>query len=174
MTPYPTMLRAAVCSAALFAISSAGFAQTTDQPAPPAPGTATHIMGFADVKRDAKGKISVDDKSLKFGKAAIELSSVQDVFTGAQGRQTGGTAFKVAKMAVPYGGGRVLSLLARETVDTLTIDYTDANSGAHSAIFMLPKGQAESIKKQMVDHGAKATAVAKEEPAKSEASKEKK
>lgn len=159
---------------AMLTVAPASVAQSTDQPTPPTPGTATHVMGFENVKRNLKAKISVDDKSLKFGSGAIDLASIQDIFTGSEGRQTGGTTLTVVKMAVPYGGGRILSLFSKEQVDNITIDYTDANNGAHSAIFMLPKGQAENLKKQMVAHGAKASVPVKEEPAKTETPKEKK
>lgn len=175
MRPYRLALRALILSAFAFSVPSAAFAQTAEPTPPvPTPGNATHVMGFEDAKRDSKAKISVDDKSLKFGKTAIDLSSIQDIFAGSEGRQTGGKTLTVVKMAVPYGGGRVLSLFSREQVDNITIDYTDANGGAHSAIFMLPKGQAEALKKQMVDHGAKASIPVKDEPAKTDAPKEKK
>src|SRR4051812_46892389 len=91
-------------------------AASADQPPMPAstPGSATHVMGFASVKRNAKGKYSVEDKAFKFGTASIDINSIQDIFTGSQNRQTGGTALTVAKMAVPYGGGRVVSLFSHE------------------------------------------------------------
>jgi hypothetical protein len=130
-----------------------------DQPPMPAstPGSATHVMGFEGVKRNTKGKYTVVDKTFKFGLGSVDVSNITDIFTGSESRQTGGTALMVAKMAVPYGGGRVLSLFSREQVDNLTIDYVDANGGAHSAIFMLPKGQAENLKKELVSRGAKAS-----------------
>ena len=150
-------------------------AQSADQPPlPPAvPLGATHVMGFESVKRNAKGKFTVDDKSVKFGTGSIDLASIQDVLTGSESRQTGGAALTVVKMAVPYGGGRVLSLFSREKVDNITIDYTDANGGLHSAIFMMPMGQAEQFKKQLVARGAKTTVPVLETP-KTEAAKEKK
>lgn len=150
-------------------------AAAADQPPvpPSTPGSATHVMGFESVKRNAKGKYSVDAKAFKFGATSIDISSIQDIFTGTEARQTGGKTLMVAKMAVPYGGGRVLSLFSREQVDNITIDYVDANGGAHSAIFMLPKGQGEALKKDLVGHGAKTTVPVLETP-KQDAAKEKK
>jgi predicted RecA/RadA family phage recombinase len=150
-------------------------AQASDQPPMPAatPGSATHVMGFENVKRNAKGKLTVDEKALKFGAASIELTAIQDILTGSESRQTGGTALMVAKMAVPYGGGRVVSLFSHEQVDNITIDYTDANGGLHSAIFMVPKSHAEGLKKQLVSRGAKTT-VPVLDTAKIDAPKEKK
>jgi hypothetical protein len=149
-------------------------AQSADQPPMPAatPDSATHVMGFENVKRNAKGKFSLDDKTLKFGSGSVDLSSIQDVLTGSESQQTGGTAFKVAKMAVPYGGGRVLSLFAHAEFDNITIDYVDANGGLHSAIFVMRKGQAEPFKKELVSRGAKTTVPVLETNA--EAAKEKK
>lgn len=148
--------------------------QNADQPPMPAstPDSATHVMGFENVKRNAKGKFAVDDKSLKFGTSSIDLASIQDIFTGSESRQTGGTALMITKMAIPYGGGRVLSLFSHEKVDNITIDYTDSNGGLHSAIFMMPMGQAENLKKQLVSKGAKTTVPVVE--TKADATKEKK
>ena len=60
-------------------------------------------------------------------------------------------------MAAPYGGGRFLSLF-RTKIDTLTIRYRDANGGLHGAIFTMPVGKADGIKKELLANGAHATA----------------
>ncbi|MGC2465608.1 MAG: hypothetical protein WA517_10470, partial [Candidatus Acidiferrum sp.] len=60
-------------------------------------------------------------------------------------------------MAAPYGGGRVLSLF-RSKIDTLTVQYRDADGGLHGAIFTMPVGTAETIKKELVAQGAHTTA----------------
>jgi hypothetical protein len=60
-------------------------------------------------------------------------------------------------MVAPYGGGRVLSLF-RSKIDTLTVQYRDADGGLHGAIFTMPVGKAEAIKKELVAQGAHTTA----------------
>jgi hypothetical protein len=59
-------------------------------------------------------------------------------------------------MAIPYGGGRVLSLFSHQ-VDVLTVEFKNANGGYHGAVFVLAHGQAAPFKKQLVAMGAKAS-----------------
>src|SRR2546423_1841945 len=68
--------------------AAAGTAQTDQPPLPPpTPGGATHLMGFEEAKRNLKGKLSIADGKLKFDKSAIDISAIQDVFTGSESRQ---------------------------------------------------------------------------------------
>jgi hypothetical protein len=132
-------------------------AQPSDMPPPPPPNGATHLMGFEGVKRDAKSKLTIAGGKLQFEKASIDTSSISDIFTGSESRQTGGVPLTLAKMAAPFGSGRALSLFTHAEYDNITIEYTDANGGLHGAIFMLPKGKAEALKKDLVAAGAHAT-----------------
>jgi hypothetical protein len=63
--------------------------------------------------------------------------------------------------------------LFRQKIDTLTVEYRDANGGLHGAIFTLPEGQAALLKGQMVAAGAK-TSITVEEEAKQQAADSKK
>jgi hypothetical protein len=45
--------------------------------------------------------------------------------------------------------------LFRKKVDTLTIQYRDADGGLHGAIFTMPRGKADQIKKELVAQGAR-------------------
>jgi len=87
------------------------------------------------------------------------------VFTGQDSRQTGGKALTVTKLAVPYGGGRVVSLFAHEKFDSLTVEYRDSDGGLHAAIFRLKVGEAVGAKKQLIATGAKASTPVEETPA---------
>jgi hypothetical protein len=132
------------------------------------PGSVKHVLGFEDIKHNANGDLTVQADKLQFkaGKAKAEVSipSVQDVFSEQDFKETiGGTTGTLARMAVPYGGGRVLSLL-REKIDVLTVEYRDGNGGLHAAIFTLPQGQAQLLKRQLVAAGAH-TSIPSEEPA---------
>jgi hypothetical protein len=139
------------------------------------PGSVKHVLGFENIKHNANGDLTVQGDKLQFkaGKAKAEVSipSVQDVFTEQDFKETmGGTAGTLAKMAVPFGGGRVLSLF-REKIDMLTVEYRDGNGGLHGAIFTLPQGQAQLLKRQLVAAGAHAS-IPPEEPAKPEEKKQ--
>jgi hypothetical protein len=135
------------------------------------PGSVRHLLGFENIKPNAKGDLVVQGDTLQFktgkAKAEVSIASLQDVFTEQDFKHTiGGTAGTLAKMAVPYGGGRVLSLF-QDKVDVLTVEYRDANGGLHGAIFTLPQGQAQPLKRQLVARGAHAS-IPPEEPAKPE------
>jgi hypothetical protein len=56
-------------------------------------------------------------------------------------------------MFAPYGGGRFLGLF-RSKLDTLSIQYRDADGGLHGAIFTMGTGKADPLKKEMVAQGA--------------------
>ena len=120
---------------------------------------ATHLLGLGDVKQNSNGKLLISSDGLTFSDAAgdtrITTASIEDVFTGQDSRQTGGKAMTVAKMGIPYGGARVLSLFTREKFDSLTVKYRDSNGGLHAAIFRLPQGHAPEAKKRLIVMGAR-------------------
>jgi hypothetical protein len=147
---------------AFIALTAAAGAQSSSKPksqtADPTP-QATHVLGLEGVKQNAKGKVTVNAEGLDFQGAAshakVPTASIEDLFTGEDSRQTGGKGMTVAKIAVPYGGGRVLSLFTREKFDSLTVEYRDENGGLHGVLFTMPVGQARDIKRQLVAQGAK-------------------
>jgi hypothetical protein len=119
---------------------------------------ATHLLGFANAKNNGTGTLSVQDDSLQFqqnGKpgAQVKIASVRDVFLGAESKQVGGLPMALGKTAVPFGGGRVVSLFAHEKYDTLSLEYVDADGGIHGAIFQLTKGQGELVKNELIAQG---------------------
>src|SRR5882757_5850465 len=119
---------------------------------------ATHLLGFANARNNSTGTLSVQDDSLQFqqnGKpgATVKIALVRDVFLGAESKQVGGLPMTLGKTAVPFGGGRVVSLFAHEKYDTLSLEYVDDDGGIHGAIFQLKKGQAELVKNALVAQG---------------------
>jgi len=123
--------------------------------------SATQVLGLEGVKPNVKGTLTAQSSGLDFtasgAHGTVPIASIQDIFTGQESRQVGGTAFGIVKMGVPYGGGRVISLFSHEKVDTLTIEYLDANGGLHGVVFTVPLGQAEALKGQLVTLGAHAS-----------------
>lgn len=118
---------------------------------------AVHVTGLPAVKDSAKGSLSVENGNLHFvhGKATADVSSgtIQDVVTGSDSQRAVGKTIGTLSMAAPYGGGRFLSLF-RSKIDTLTVEYRDANGGFHGVIFTMPVGTAEAIKKKLIAQGA--------------------
>lgn len=132
------------------------------------PVKVVQLTGLVGVKDNAKGTLSVENRQLHFvhAKASsdVSASSIQDVVTAADSQRAVGGTIGLMSMAAPYGGGRVLSLF-RTKIDTLTVQYRDADGGLHGAIFTMPVGTAETIKKELVAQGAHTTANGESTPA---------
>lgn len=119
----------------------------------------THVLGFEDVRRNVSGELSIQDGELRFqrdnGSAAqLSITSIQHISLGEQDKQVGGFPMMMGKAAVPYGGGRVISLFSHKKYDSLTIEYLDPTGGFHGTIFRLAKGQGEIFKSALIAHGA--------------------
>ena len=118
---------------------------------------AVQLTGLPGMKENAKGILSVENGNLHFvhGKAISDLSAslIQDVVTGSDSQKAVGKTVGVISTAAPYGGGRFLSLF-RSKIDTLTVEYRDADGAFHGAIFTMPVGTAEEIKKELIAQGA--------------------
>lgn len=124
----------------------------------------THVLGFEGMSSNANGNLSIQGNALRFEKsegsgAQIDIGAIQDVFVGEENKQMGGTPMTLGKMAVPFGGGRVVSLFSHKKYDTLTVEYFDPNGGLHGAIFQLNKGQGQALKNELVANGAHANNV---------------
>ena len=117
------------------------------------------VIGLEDIKPGAKGTLASLPTGLEFTagkkKADIATSSIQDVFTGRESRQdVGGMGGTLVKAAIPYGGGRCVSLFSHN-VDVLAVEYVDSDGGFHGVIFVLPAGKAAAFKNQLVAQGVK-------------------
>ncbi len=142
----------------LFIATARGQSQPENSVATP-PVHVTHILGFEDVRRNVSGELSIHDGNLSFQgdkatTAQVSISSIQNISLGQQDKQIGGLPVMMGKAAVPYGGGRVVSLFSHKKYDSLTIEYLDSNGGFHGAIFRLAKGQGEPFKNALIAHGA--------------------
>lgn len=150
------------------------WAQTADKASDAAPAVRVrHVLGLEGVKRNSRGSLTVQAQALEFKSGSVSgampVASIQDVFTGQDSRQVGGKVLTLAKMGVPYGGGRVLSLFSHEKVDSLTLEYRDADGGLHGVVFTMPLGQAVVVKKQLVALGAHASLPVASQPEKQDA-----
>ena len=148
----------AVAAAPSFSRAPAASQETPG--AGPIPGVKS-LIGLENIKPGATGTLSSSSAGLEFsnkkGKTDIAISSIQDVFTGQESRQdVSGMGGTLVEAAIPYGGGRVVSLFSHK-VDVLTVEYTDSNGGFHGAIFLLSAGKAAAFKNQLVAEGAKSS-----------------
>ena len=146
-------------AAALFSVGSMAWAAKAQQN--PAPVKAVHLIGLTGLEDNAKGNLSVENGHLHFvhGKAnfEIEATAILDVVTGTDSKKAVGKTIGTVSMAAPYGGGRFLSLF-RKKIDTLTVEYRDAEGSLHGVIFTMPVGTADRIKTELVAQGAHTTA----------------
>jgi hypothetical protein len=124
-----------------------------------APIHVRHILGFEDVRRNVRGELSIQGGDLRFQRdnapaAQVSITSIQNISLGGQDKQVGGVPMMLGKAALPYGGGRVVSLFSHKKYDSLTIEYLDSSGGFHGAIFRLAKGQGEVFKRALIAQGA--------------------
>ena len=148
----------------------------------PATGTkVVQFMGLEGVKAKSNGRLTLEGGNLQFtgsnAKATVPLHSIEDVVTGNDSQRVFRGTIGTLTMFAPYGGGRFLSLF-RSKVDTLTIQYRDAEGGLHGAIFTMATGKADGLKKEMIAQGARTSIPIQEDAGSSEtkpaAAKEKK
>jgi hypothetical protein len=151
----PTLFVAAAALLGVALLCPAGFAQQAV-----AVPDSKQVLGLEGIKHNAGGTLSVDKGTLEFKhgkkKADLAVSSISDVITGNDSQRAIGGFVGTLTMFGPYGSGRFLSLF-RTKIDTLTIQYHDASGGLHGAIFTLPEGKAEDVKKELLAEGAKTT-----------------
>src|SRR5262249_5010274 len=98
------------------------------------PLKATHLLGLTGAKDNATGTLSIEGDALQFQKskkpaAQVKITSIQDVLLGDQSKQVGGLPMTLGKAAIPFSGGRAVSLFAHKKYDTLTVEYVDADGG---------------------------------------------
>jgi hypothetical protein len=126
---------------------------------------AIQSTGLPSIKENTKGKLSIENGNLHFTyreiSSDVRATSIQDVVTGSDSQRAVGKTVGAISMAVPYGGGRIVSLF-RKKIDTLTVEYRDADGALHGVIFTMPLGTADKIKKELLVGGAHTTAVAEE------------
>ena len=134
---------------------------------PDAPTQVTSVLGFEDLKKNEKCKLEISATAirLKGAKATVEVapSSVEDVLTGDDSARLVGGFLGTLTMFAPYSSGRFLSLF-RTKLDTITIQYRDAEGGLHGGILAMKAGQAAALKKRMVDVGARTTVPIEDSP----------
>ncbi|HEX4164720.1 MAG TPA: hypothetical protein VHZ55_04540 [Bryobacteraceae bacterium] len=150
------------CIAPLLCFSRAAIAQSPSEAQDAAAGSVvhvTHLLGLEDVRNNTKGQLRIQGDVLQFQRdgstaAQVSLSSIQDISLGTEDKQIGGTPMTLGKAAVPFEGGRAISLFSHKKYDTLTVEYLDNNGGFHGAIFEMDKGQGEGFEKDLVAKGA--------------------
>ena len=140
-------------------------------PAEPPPN-AVHLLGLADIARNAKGILKVEGGHLTFrtatAAARISLASATGFSVEQETRALlGGAAGRLLLLA-PFGSGRAISMI-RTGVETITLRYTDGRGGEHGCVLILPKGDGAKFAEMLETDGVKRGAL----PTATEAAEEK-
>jgi hypothetical protein len=148
------------CIAASAGLAVSALAQQAAKPVTDAPVKVVVVKGLPGVKDNTKGTVIVGDGSMHFAHEAavsdLSAHSIEDVITGDDSQRVIRGTLGTLSWFVPYGGGRFLSLF-RTKLDSVTIKYRDTDGGLHGAIFTMPVGQAEVMKKDLLAQGARTT-----------------
>ena len=130
---------------------------SSDPPTGKAPIKSTELVGLVGVKENTVGTVAVESGKLQFvhsqGTADISTAVMEDVVTSDDSQEVIRGTLGTLSMFGPYGSGRALSL-AGSTLDSLTIEYRDTDGGLHGVVFTMPSGTAESVKQELIAHGA--------------------
>jgi hypothetical protein len=157
-----------------FSLVLSPFIVASNAQQPAAPTKVVQITGLTGVKNRTKGSLAIEGGNLRFAHAQAKVdlaaTSVQDVVTGNDSQRLVHGTLGTLTMFAPYESGRFLSLF-RTKLDTLTIQYRDADGGLHGAVFTMPAGQAEVIKKELIAQGAHTSVPTQEDANKSPAQK---
>jgi hypothetical protein len=148
------------CFVVIAALAANGFAQQSTVATTDAPMKITVVKGLPGVKDNTQGTLIIGDGSMHFAHEAIKADlpthSIDDVVTGDDSQRVIRGTLGTLSWFAPYGGSRFLALF-RTKLDSVTIKYRDADGGLHGAIFTMPVGQAEVIKKDLLAQGARTT-----------------
>ena len=149
------------CLALLLCFSRATIGQTSSETQDSAAGAVhvTHLLGFEEVRPNAKGQLRIQGDMVQFERkgsppAQVSIRAIQDISLGTEDKQIGGVPMTLGKAAVPFEGGRAISLFSHKQFDTFTVEYLDNNGGFHGAIFQMNKGQGQAFQKDLVAKGA--------------------
>ena len=119
---------------------------------------ALHISGLPDVRARAKGSLTLTSQDLVFTANAVDsqipLDHIVAVSVGNERVEIGGTKARIARMAIPFGGGPALGALTSKSVDLFTVEYRDPHQGYHGAVFILPTREAAEFQSHLVSSTA--------------------
>ena len=145
------------CLALLLCFSRATIGQPASDAQDSAAGAVihvTHLLGFEDVRPNANGQLYIQGDVVQFARngspaAQVSIRSIRDISLGTEDKQIGGVPMTLGKAAVPFEGGRAISLFSHKQYDTFTVEYLDNNGGFHGAIFQMNKGQGQVLASEL-------------------------
>ena len=147
--------RIAFCFAGVLTVTSVTGSLHAQRSLPSAANgfTAVHLIGLPEVKTKAKGSISFPSGALAFtspgGNASIARATMLRATVGDERMEPGGTAGRISRAIIPFGGGLALAAATNKQVSLLTIEFRDEHDALHGAVFVLPKEEALQAQQQL-------------------------
>lgn len=107
---------------------------------------AEHIYGLPEIKAHKKGMLALTADDLTFtgkvGTTSIARNKITAVSAGNQRVEMWGMTGRIMRMVIPDHGGLAVAAVAHHRIDMLTVEFTDAKGGTHSAVFFLGANKA--------------------------------
>jgi hypothetical protein len=114
---------------------------------------ATQLIGMPEVKANIRGSLSISPDSLIFttpnDHAFIDRVEILAVTIGDVQVESGGTAGKITRAIIPFGGGAAVATLTHKQFSLLTVEFRDNADAFHGAVFLLPKDEAVQAQQQL-------------------------
>jgi hypothetical protein len=100
------------------------------------------LIGLPGIDPNTPGELIVGPSTVRFaavqgGRAEILRHRILSVSVGDERIETGGTAGRIARILIPYGGGLALGAVTHKKVSLLTIEYLDSDGQYHGAVFLV-------------------------------------
>src|ERR1700675_3538475 len=89
---------------------------------------ARAVLGLERVANNSMGELSIQDDVFVYSRREgptirMSLSAIQGAFLSQEDKQVGGMPMALGRAAAPYGGGRVIGLLAQKKYDFMLLGY---------------------------------------------------
>jgi hypothetical protein len=114
---------------------------------------ATLLVGLTGIKNNAKGSLLLSPTALIFSTAeshaSIDRATMLSVSVGDERMEMGGTAGRITRAVIPFGGGAAVATVSNKEVSLLTIQFRDDHDALHGAVFLLPKNEAVAAQQQL-------------------------
>ena len=116
-------------------------------------GEAVHLIGLPEIREKEKGSLSISADALTFtspyGRASVPRAKILNVSVGDVTLETGGTAGKITRAIIPFGGGSAVATVSHKNSGILTIEFRDQRGALHGAVFLLSKDEASQAQQQL-------------------------
>jgi hypothetical protein len=103
--------------------------------------TVRALIGFPSVAPNTEGVLDFGGNTLhlltKNSSTDIDKQRIIAVSVGDERIETGGLAGKLARVAIPYGGGLVLATATHRKIGLLTLEFLNAAGEYHGAVLSL-------------------------------------